>query len=370
MKVGILTIPIETGYGSILQAYALKTALMSRGHNVIFIRRERYLPVFSMIRIFRRLVKKYIFGYRDTVILVRLKEIREFPIVMQNIQPFLDKYLAPFTEKYYSSREMEKVNALELDAIVVGSDQVWRPGYMDNIEDYFLYQIKDSIHKYAYAASLAVDDWTLTNKETKKCKKAVEKFSSISVREQSSVLLCKKHLGVTPVHVLDPTLLFDMDFYKKIIENHEIIYERKLCTYILDENEVKKSIINCYSQQLGVEVFKSNTRTEDRNAPIEERIAPSVAAWLDAFASSMAICTDSFHGTLFSIIFKKDFVVIVNKGRGAERFNSILQILNLTNRIVTSCEQISHLEPIDWDDVYMRLKEQRVISNDFLDSIK
>lgn len=147
MKIGILTIPIETGYGSILQAYALKTALTGRGHDVTFIRRERYLPVFSLKRIFRRFVKKYILGHRDTVILVRLKEMREFPIVMQNIQPFLDKHLAPFTEKYYSSKEMEKVNSLGFDAIVVGSDQVWNPGCMDNIEDYFLYQIKDSIHK-------------------------------------------------------------------------------------------------------------------------------------------------------------------------------------------------------------------------------
>lgn len=136
MKIGLLTLPVETGYGSILQAVALKTKLVDLGHDVTLIRRHVERKD-SFLRITVRTIKKYIF--RKPIIVQISKKYRdEFPIITKYTQPFIDKHLSPYTEFYYSSKSMKKINKLGFDAIVVGSDQVWRPGYVQNVADFSL----------------------------------------------------------------------------------------------------------------------------------------------------------------------------------------------------------------------------------------
>lgn len=369
MKIGLLTIPIETGYGSILQALALKTALKQRGHEVTLIRRHLKKRPYPLKRTLRRLVKKFIFMKWDTVILIDKKEQSEYPQVSQHTQPFVEKYLSPFSEIYYSSDEMKKINDEEYDCIVVGSDQVWRPGCMENICDYFLFQISDSIKKYAYAASLGVGNWTFSNKETGICQKAIQSFTNISVREVGAVKLCEKYLHRKPVFVLDPTLLFDGDFYCQFIKKHDISKERRVCAYILDRSKPKIHTVEMYAKSIHANFIYANNNTEDRQAPMAERIAPSVSSWLDSFSSSVSVITDSFHGMAFAIIFRKPFVVMINEERGAERFYSLLQLFHLEHRIVYPDTDFTNIRPIDWDLVEIELKKMRTVSNRFLDSI-
>lgn len=137
MKIGLLTLPVETGYGSILQAVALKTKLVDLGHDVTLIRRHVERKD-SFLRITVRTIKKYIF--RKPIIVQISKKYRdEFPIITKYTQPFIDKHLSPYTEFYYSSKSMKKINKLGFDAIVVGSDQVWRPGYVQKCSRFFFF---------------------------------------------------------------------------------------------------------------------------------------------------------------------------------------------------------------------------------------
>ena len=372
MKIGLLTLPIETGYGSIMQSFALKTALSRRGHDVILLRRLRKKKKYDLKRIIRRSVKKYLFGRKDTIILIDKKEAEEFFYVTQNTQRFVDKHLEPYSPIYYSSDEMAGISSLKLDAIVVGSDQVWRPGCMDNIKDYFLCPIEHlPIKKYAYAASFGVDEWIYSSKETEICKKAVQKFESVSVREDSGVKLCRDYLNKNAKFVLDPTLLFDKSFYASYIgEYHDISKEHKLCAFILDRTNEKLNILKRLSNTIGKEYFFAANNTEDRQAPLKDRIAPSVESWLDSFNSSDVIFTDSFHGCAFSIIFRKDFYVYINKGRGAGRFKSLLGLFGLEHRVVDVNTELTKVPPIDWREVGERLDEMQKISNSFLDSIR
>lgn len=369
MKIGLLTLPLETGYGSIMQAFALKSVLAQMGHEVTLIRRLRVKQKYPLKRILRRFIKKYIFRKWDTIIFIDKKEIEEYPIITQNTQRFIDEHLQPYSPVFLSSDEFRQVNQLGFDAIVVGSDQVWRPGCMDNIEDYFLYGVDSSIRKYSYAASLGVDMWEYSEEQTLHCKDAVQQFVSTSVRELSGVSLCQNHLDITPKFVLDPTLLFQKIFYRQYISEHDQSRDGKFCAFVLDRNAEKLSLINRLSSFLRKDYYYAANNTEDRSASLQDRIAPTVSSWLDAFDSADAIFTDSFHGCAFSIIFEKDFYVYINQGRGAGRFKSLLGLVGLEHRIVTSDTDFTQIAPIDWETVRCKLNEMRVVSMEYLKGI-
>ena len=367
MKIGLLTLPVETGYGSILQAVALKTKLVDLGHDVTLIRRQVERKD-SFLRITVRTIKKYIF--RKPIIVQISKKYRdEFPIITKYTQPFIDKHLSPYTEFYYSSKSMKKINKLGFDAIVVGSDQVSRPGYVQNVADFFLYQIDNNIKKYSYAASFGTDEWLFTEKETSICRDAIKYFLKISIRESSTIDLCYDKLGKKPEFVLDPTLLLDNKFYSGLIEKHESYREGKLCAYILNKKSLMP-IVETYSKILDTSSVFPHSEVEDVSAPLDLRVVPSVSDWLDSIRSSQAVCTDSFHGMAFSIIFRKPFIVVVNKERGAARFFSLLNALNLEHRIVDESTDLNDLKPIDWGDVEDRLAKMQGQSIQFLKSIQ
>lgn len=368
MKIGLLTLPVGIGYGGIMQAFALKTVLTQLGHEVIVIRRIR--KKYKLKRIIRRTIKKYVFGKKDTIIFIDRKNEIEYPIVTKNIQPFIDNYLKPFSPTYLTSSEFKNINSLGLDAIVVGSDQVWRPGFMDKVEDYFLYGIDNRIKRYAYAASFGVSTWIYTNKQTKRCKNAAQKFIAISVREKSGVDLCKQHLNVDSILVLDPTLLFDGDFYMSYVKEHDQAKEHKICAYILDRSSDKMSVLDNLSKSLHKDYFFAASENENEEAPLEKRIAPSIEEWLDSFFSSDCVFTDSFHGCAFAIIFRKPFYVYINKERGAERFYSLAKLLGLEQCIISENTNLSGIPRIDWVKVEKNLSKMRDISNNFLSQIK
>lgn len=368
MKIGLLTLPVGLGYGGIMQAFALKTALNKYGHDVILIRRMR--KKHKLKRIIRRTIKKYLLGKKNTIIFIDKKDENEYPIVTRHIKPFVDNYLKPFSPIYLSSSDFKEVDRLGLDAIVVGSDQVWRPGCMDNIEDFFLLGIDEHIKRYAYAASFGVSTWEYTKKQTKLCQLAVKCFSGVSVREKSGLDLCRQNLSINPVLVLDPTLLFDGDFYLSYVNNHDKDKEHKICAYILDRSSKKIDMLNMFSKSICKDFFFSASEHENREAPLDRRIAPSIGSWLDSFYSADCIFTDSFHGCAFSIIFRKPFYAYVNKGRGADRFYSLVQLFGLEQCIIDENTDFSKLPKINWNFVEKKLVEMRRISNDFISQIR
>lgn len=350
-----------------MQAFALKEALAQRGHEVILIRRERKKQ--GLKSIIRRIIKKYFFRKRNTVIFLERKLKRENPIATEHLQRFIEHHLAPFTPIYRSSADFAAIENLGFDAVVVGSDQVWRPGYVDCVEDFFLYGISDKIKKYAYAASFGIDSWIYTEKQTKHCCEAVKKFAGISVREKSGVGLCEKFLGVRPQLVLDPTLLFDGQYYMSLVDKRGPNKANKICAYILDYSESKLALLRQFSVGIGKEFFFASNKTEDLKACLEDRMAPSIASWIDSFNSADCVFTDSFHGCAFSIIFRKPFYVCVNKNRGADRFYSLLSLLGIEHCMITDWTDLSRIPEIDWIKVEERLFEMRKFSNDYLSQI-
>lgn len=366
MKIAILTLPLHTNYGGILQAYALQTILGRMGHDVYVIERKRKplsLPIYKMPFSYGKRIIKNLIGHRFPLFYEQ-KINRERPIIQQYTDEFIHKYIHL---KQYNN--FSDILPSEYDAFVVGSDQVWRPKYfganqMGNA--YLQFTESWDVKRLAYAASFGTENWEYTPKQTEECSRLAKLFNAISVREDSGIELCKKYLGVDARHVLDPTMLLDKQDYINLFETtHTPPSKGNLLYYILDETEEKKEILKSIVDKTKLNPFNVKSNSNDINSPISERIQPPLEQWLRGFYDADFIFTDSFHACVFSILFNKPFIVYGNKNRGMSRFVSLLTMFGLEDTLVTSSKSLSDVD-FDWQKVNLTLSQKRKEAHSFL----
>lgn len=351
MKIGILTLPLHTNYGGILQAYALQTVLERMGHEVVVLDRpfhRKGLSIEKKLTYYpKRFIKRYILFRKNVRILQEEYVERVQPIVEQNTKLFIGKYI--------HIRTFSNVNTIsekEFDAIVVGSDQIWRPTPHQNIYDAYLeFALTWNIKKIAYAVSFGTDCWGYSKQETTKCNELVKQFDGISVREESGIRLCSKFLNVESELVLDPTLLLDKNDYMELINSRETKDSHFLLVYILDMTEEKQRLVDKISMEKNLIPLVVNSKVENLQAQLNERIQPPVENWIQGFYDADFVITDSFHACAFSIIFNKPFIVYGNASRGLARFKSLLSIFNLSNRFITSTDDYKAMPDINFDEI-------------------
>ena len=225
-----------------------------------------------------------------------------------------------------------------VDVLIVGSDQIWRPIYIENIADAYLDFAKDwEVRCIAYAASFGVADWSeYSYEQTQVCRELIKKFDAVSVREDSGVELCRNYLGVDAVHVLDPTMLVDIKHYMCHINSCKKRYPERMClAYILDEADDKLNVLNSIAHCQGYNI------RQWKNIDIPNIKNPTVEEWLKGFHDAEFVFTDSFHGCVFSIIFNKPFIAFGNEERGMARFDSLLKMFGLEELLITSSDQFT-----------------------------
>lgn len=365
MIIGILTLPLHTNYGGILQAYALQTVLEQMGHEVCLIekRKPSHLPIWKMPLSYGKRLLKNISGHPYPIFFEQ-KANRELPIIRQNTERFITKYI-----KRRFINTFSEINDGDYDAFVVGSDQIWRPIQFGNkIEDAYLSFAESwNIKRISYAASFGTDNWEYTPKQTANCKRLIQQFDAISVREKSGVDLCRKHFNVEATQVLDPTMLLDKEDYIQLFENVNTPKSKgTLFNYILDETPEKTALINKIANNAHLIPFYVNSKAENPSAPLEERIQPPIEQWLRGFYDAEYMVTDSFHGCVFSILFNKPFIAIGNEERGMSRFKSLLETFGLTDRLITNQTEISTLCDIDWQKINLQLDKNKEKTYDFI----
>lgn len=367
MRIGILTLPLHTNYGGILQAYALQTVLERMGHNVIVLDRPYIFHISfwkKCIAYPKRLFCKYIL--QKNVIVRREKYTTLLNLTKRkNTQKFIEKYIR--RKEICSFYDLDSNS---FDAIVVGSDQIWRPLYFSFIGNAFLDFAKDwNIKRIAYAPSFGVDEWEYNENQTEICRNLLQKFDAISVREQSGVNLCSKYLKNTAEWVLDPTMLLHTeDYIKLFVDAKTPKVQSALFCYILDPNNNKQQIIQQLIIQYKQELLTLPLDWEEETMLSDNSVKPPVEQWLRCFYDANLVVTDSFHACVFSILFKKDFFVIPNKERGISRIESLLRYFGLENRIVWSLSGIKDMCAIDYESVYDKLENMRIKSMAFLNN--
>jgi len=337
-----MTQPLGKNYGGIMQAWALQQVLKRMGHEVVTIDRQPDQPnmAYKAVRLVYRAGMKAI-GKRKAPINFE----KHLPTILQHTLSFIDQHIT-MSEPLYSTQQLrDHFDRENYDAVIVGSDQTWRPMYSPNIYNYFLdFLDSKKIQRIAYAASFGVDRWEFTDEQTRCCAELAKKFNAVSVREVSGVELCRNYLDINVAHVLDPTLLLDKDDYLQLIGSERLIQTAQgVYTYFLDKTPEKLVLAKTAGKLLNEKVYSYQTpyvmRAEE-NKDFTGLTIPDVRDWLASICNARFVLTDSFHGVVFSLLFNKPFLAVGNSARGLARFDSLLNDLGLKHRLINSTTKL------------------------------
>lgn len=373
MKIGVHTLPLNWNYGGHLQAYALVAVLKEMGHDAWLINRK--LNKFSLplipVAIGNRLVKKFILKRKNIRMFGGILEDKDAALLEHNTRDFISRNIKPQTVPFYSTKQLSRgINDYDFDAIMFGSDQVWRPNFPPCLHEYFGSFVKsaNAPKLIAYSASFGTDEWICKKQLQKKCAKLVKNFKAVSVREDSGVDICKKHLGIDAEQTLDPTLLLSSEHYLGLLPDSKK-KKRGIFVYILDESVGKGCLVEQVSKSLDLPVFSITVKdNSDCNQALNS--APQTEDWIRAFHEADFVITDSFHGCVFSIIFNKQFIAYGNAERGMTRFSSLLRIFGLENQLVTRMSNVELpklLAPFNWDAINETLKRWQDKSKKYIE---
>ena len=368
MKIAILTYPIHSNFGFIMQAYALQVHIRKLGHVPVTINVQPQKV--RTINKIKQTIKDFIntFKGKDNSCFFRSwPTYQQQQFMDQNTNMFVKEYLS-LTLPVSSKQDFFREDIQSFDSYIVGSDQVWRYAYINDITTYFFDFFPDDKPRMSYAASFGISDFDYSKKSENQCRNLISKFDIVSVREFDGVKICKDKFGVNAIKVIDPVFLLDKMEYSSLAQKGKKLSLKKyLFSYILDVNEEKRQFVKDLSCQLGLEVVnllpeKFYMRGSEN---IEQCIYPPICDLLRGFMECEYVVTDSFHGTAFSIIFNKKFTVFSNNYRGNSRLNSILSTFSLESRLYSKFHDIN--EKIQYDNVNNLIKEQRHFSSKVLE---
>jgi len=322
-KIGILTFIWSVNYGAKLQALALQSVVSSLGFEceaISYKRKEdsriresiRHLQSGQLKRPVRELLLEAINWKRTW-------RFRNFTSQHIRLSPKTCFSLADLANR-----------AENYDAIICGSDQVWNPDLTGESQLSYLLDFpnKSALRRIAYAPSLGND--TLDEKWHDTFKRCLSKFDTISVREKSAGALISSLAGKEIPSVLDPTLLLSREQWSKYASNVEI-KEPYLLVYSFGFPSGVEKLIEQFAKNKGLQIV---TFHKLRHYTNELNRYPNAGPreFLGLFSKADFVITNSFHGTAFSLIFKKPFFSVTNK-RGI-RLKDLLTDLGIENRIV------------------------------------
>ena len=363
MKIGILTLPLHTNYGGILQAYALQTVLERMGHEVKVINRntDYKLPLWKTPLVYSKRIIKNILGYKIPLFYEQ-KLIKEQPIIRQNTDRFIQRYIHTLNVDNYTDLKAE-----DFDAVVVGSDQVWNPRIPIAHGPFFLDFAPPKSPRVSYASSFGVDH--LPEQAEPYFRKWLAPFSAISVREQKGVEIVRQLTGKEAEHVLDPTLLLTAAEWDCIAaktqprDHYLLLYDLLPSAKII---QFAKEV----ASHLNLKIYRicrdSGTKQE---IGITQFPTAGPQDFLTLFKNSSYIVTNSFHGMVFSILFEKEFRVLIPETmKNGGRISSLLQLLQLEQNAIKESElkNLNIKHSTDYSKVNTLLRLSRKKSEDYL----
>lgn len=340
MRIGIVTFHRASNYGAVLQAYALQTVLQKLGHEPFFLetgfRRKTGLRAYIGKTPPRTLNK----------LLARRKQMA----------------FDAFTQHHLSLRMCDESNDIlvshaECDALICGSDQIWNPHYLKSLRDervFFLDFGRPSIRRIAYAVSLGVNEMDPIYKN--RMIDYINRMDYISVRECFSVDLVSQLTSKPVEWVPDPTLLLKRDDYERAFlatNNHDEEVFQFMIGQSLNRSEMR------FANSIVAQKLNNTIQCIDNNhVRLVFNGAYTPIEWLQMLSNSAFVLTDSFHATVFAILFHRPFVVFPIEGRMAgmnTRITSLLSLIGLESKFVrhitrSNIEQAID-EPIYWNSV-------------------
>lgn len=287
MKIGILTWHYYPNFGSSLQAFALQDTIRSFGCNVRII--NYHNPKYGRVSESKDLVR-YLLSSSIGHISPRFR----YPHLN-----YMRRYLIQ-TKPVYDEQGVQELSKL-FDTIVFGSDQIWAPNVYNPI-----YQGKYSPNckKVSYAASIGLPEIPLSLVE--KYKENLSNFSHIGIREEEGQRVLKNQCGIDSEVVLDPTLILSVDRYKAMERKVSNMKEPFVFCYFLNTNNQYRQSVEAFTKQHGLKIVGCSAKNEDEEwMTIIKDISACEFLWL--IHHSSCVFTDSYHGTIFSLLYHKNF---------------------------------------------------------------
>lgn len=285
---------------------------------------------------------------------------------------YKDIFTSLFLKKYNIltscySRDKQKAYFDNFEVLISGSDQVFRGDkgsfkyIWEHLTKYFLIVPNINIKKIAFSASFGINRENFLKETSQRkiehMKISLKSFDFISVREKSGVEICRDLFDVKAEWIIDPVFIIARNKWDILINDATKDYSNKIISYVLDTNKEYKKASKYLSKQHNTEVIELANSNE------------SVENWLKAIRDCKFLITDSFHGMCFAIIFNKPFICLANKKRGATRFESILEMLNIDYQCINNIKEIYErncIFEVDYDVVNKRIEEERQRGLDFL----
>lgn len=290
-----------------------------------------------------------------------------YPVLFKN-NPYACYEIARPITNHASFYELNK----KCRMFIQGSDQLLHP-YLYEVfgRNVILDWVDINKKKIGYALSFGHESVEYEENDQRDIAYQLSLFDAVSVREKSAVALMNKLFERDSVQVLDPVFLQDKAFYEHIAHKY-LKYEQTLFSYVLDPTVEEIHYINLYAKKMGLKtnMVSDAAKLDANNKECEKRL--SVEEWIASIINAQFVITDSFHGMCIAIICNKNFIAICNDNRGATRFESILQLIGLENRLIKDTSQLNemsrYLKPIDYRNINAKLSEEKEKSINWLES--
>lgn len=258
---------------------------------------------------------------------IKLTELGYEPYIVTTNQKNVNISFLNRTTNLVIVKNYSVIKENDFDILLVNSDQTWRK-WDKYFYDYGFLKFAESWSniKFVFGASLGFDYWDFSLKEEKKIKNLIPKFTEISVREQGSIKLIEQHLGISPKLVLDPTLIIDKKYYLNLIKDFKSNLNSSIAyVFLYHPYEIKSKMRLLIRKTREILSYRIYDYKLDNRSSIED--------FIYHIKNSKCVITNSFHGTIFSIIFEKPFVSFNYKTTGNERLKSFSELLGFENRI-------------------------------------
>lgn len=388
MKIGIVTVTYVNNFGSHLQTFALQQIIRSMGFQTEIISpkglskeisKRRYAYLLSRLYDFNEL-KSY-----SSVLKIKIAQRLDKGFgraLKQRAQKFIS-----FAEKEYkfspiTSSWAELTNLCKgYSAVVIGSDQNWRPA---NIAGgyYTIEYVPEDINKVAYSTSFGIS--RVIPSQNEKAKFFLSRINHLSVREDSGRRIIKDLIDRDVPVVCDPTLLLAKSEWERYIEIEsqtdltDIVQTSYILCYYLGENPMHRQFAKKLREKTGYKIVSILMGEERYYKEKEDCYDISVSCigpldFVNLISHAKYVCTDSFHGCAFSLLFQKELFAFYKSSTNSkmsvnDRLDSMLGWAGVKNRIIKDDVEItdSLLEPIDYEDVEKRIEEKREMSMQFL----
>lgn len=375
--VGVCIKYFHENYGGMLQAYATTKMLEERGidYELIQYEKRRTLPekIMSIPRLLNGVLlnDKYEALKKKMGMKTHLEFAQNDAIRMEAFARFKKKAFTRFSPVFVGYQSLCK-GANRYEAVVTGSDQLWSPAGLPT-NYYNLMFVPDNIRKISYASSFGVKQipWY----QTSRTKQFLDRIEYVSMRENRGSEIVKELTGRTVPTILDPVFMFDREGWERLISVKKEVEEPYIFAYFLGSNPQHRAAVKKVAVKTGLKIVAlrhlDQYVEEDENfgdyAPYD--VAPD--RFLNLLRSARYVCTDSFHGSCFSIIHKKQFMVFNRYTEGLKhsknsRIDTLCQNLGLENRRFEG--KIGKItKPIDYESVYKKLDVLRDEANTYLD---